>query len=215
MQVPRKRKRANPAAAEREDEVRRRIQQATFELLTKHGYARTSTLEIATRAKVSKRELYAHFRDKHAILAACIADRAKAMHTPLELPAVRDEAGLRKVLVSFGVTALRTLSHPAVSAMFRLAIAQSERSPEIARTLDSIGRAPTSQALVAFFSQVQAQGLLGKAEPLHMAEEFFALLSGALRLRLLLRLAAPPNEEEIERRARAAAASFLRLHGRQ
>src|SRR5919197_3243650 len=130
-----KRKPASPGGAEREDELRRRIRRAAFELLTKRGYVGTSTLEIATRAKVSKRELYALFRDKHAIVSACIAERSKAMQTPLELPAVRDVAGLKKVLASFCATAFRTLSHPAVSAMVRLAIAESERSPEVARTL--------------------------------------------------------------------------------
>jgi AcrR family transcriptional regulator len=212
--VSTKRKLATSAAVERAEELRRRIRQATFELLTKHGYAGTSTLEIATRAKVSKRELYALFRDKQAILASCIAERAKAMQTPLELPAVRDLAALERVLKSFGATALRTLSHPAVNAMFRLAIAESERSPEVARALDAVGRGPTRQVLIKLLAQAQAEGLLGGTEPSVMAEQFFALLWGALRVQLLLRLAAPPNEEEIARRTQVATDAVLRLHGR-
>ena len=39
--------------------VRRRILEAAFAAFTKSGYAAASTLEIATRARVSKRELYA------------------------------------------------------------------------------------------------------------------------------------------------------------
>jgi AcrR family transcriptional regulator len=41
------------------------------------GYARTSTLEIATRAKVSKRELYALCADKSALLRDAVTERAK------------------------------------------------------------------------------------------------------------------------------------------
>jgi AcrR family transcriptional regulator len=212
--MSRKRKPASPAAIQREDEVRRRIQGATFELLTKRGYAGTSTLEIATRAKVSKRELYALFRDKQAILASCIAERAKTMQTPLELPAACDEIGLKKVLRSFGATALRALSHPAVIAMFRLAIAESERSPEVAHALDAVGRGPTSEVLVRFLSQAQAEGLLGSTDPSVMAEQFFALLWGGLRLRLFLRLAPPPDDDDVEGRARLATDAFVRLHGR-
>lgn len=207
-----RRKLTAPVATEREDELRRRIRQATFELLTRHGYARTSTLEIASRAKVSKRELYALFRDKHAILASCIEERAKAVQVPLELPAVRDKPGLGRVLESFGATALRTLSHPAVSAMFRLAIADSDRSPEVAQTLNKLGRAATRDVLIKWIAQAQSEGLLGEGDPPDMAERFFALLWGGLRLQLLLRLAPPPTEEEIERRAHAAADAFLRLH---
>jgi hypothetical protein len=46
-----------------------------------------------------------------------------------------------------------------------------------------------------------------------MAEQFFALLWGALRVQLLLHLAAPPDEAEVQRRAQAAAEALLRLHG--
>lgn len=212
--MSRKRKLVPAAGAGRADELRRRIQHATFELLTKRGYAGISTLQIATRAKVSKRELYALFRDKQAILASCIAERVSTMQAPLELPAARDYAGLEKVLSSFGATALRTLSHPAVSAMFRLAIAESERSPEVARALNTFGRGPTTGVLVTFLSRAQSEGLLDSTTPSIMAEQFFALLWGTLRLQLLLRLAAPPNEEEVERRALSATNAFLRLHGR-
>lgn len=209
-----KRKPAPPAAIEREDELRQRIRRATFELLTKRGYAGTNTLEIATRAKVSKRELYTLFKDKQAILASCIAERSKVMQTPLPLPAARDQAELERVLRSFGVTALRTLTHPAVTAMFRLAIAESERSPEVARAVETVGRGATREVLITFLSQARAEGLLGTADPSLMADQFFALLWGALRIQLLLGLTAPPGEEEIEGRAQVATEAFLRLHGR-
>jgi len=42
-----------------ETAVRERILKAAFAAFKKNGYATTSTLEIATRARVSKRELYA------------------------------------------------------------------------------------------------------------------------------------------------------------
>jgi AcrR family transcriptional regulator len=42
-----------------ETAVRERILEAAFRAFMESGYATTSTLEIATRARVSKRELYA------------------------------------------------------------------------------------------------------------------------------------------------------------
>ena len=49
-----------------------RILGAAFKAFTENGYADTSTLEIATRAKVSKRDLYSNFGSSgHPI--ACIA----------------------------------------------------------------------------------------------------------------------------------------------
>ncbi|MGZ3349744.1 MAG: TetR family transcriptional regulator, partial [Xanthobacteraceae bacterium] len=55
---------AKSAAKPRADEAdetpaRQRILDAAFSAFMEHGFAETSTLEIATRARVSKRELYA------------------------------------------------------------------------------------------------------------------------------------------------------------
>ena len=61
--------------------------------------------------------------------------------------------------------------------------------------------------------QAQASGLLdGRAADL--AEQFRALLWGDLMVSLLLGVAERPNQREIARRARDAAADFLRLHPR-
>jgi AcrR family transcriptional regulator len=56
-----------------EGAVRERILEAAFEAFMKSGYAAASTLEIASRARVSKRELYALVGNKQQMLIACIA----------------------------------------------------------------------------------------------------------------------------------------------
>ena len=106
--------------------------------MKERGYAQATTLEIATRAKVSKRELYALFDDKQAIIASCIAERVRQMQRPLELPAVRDRDGLAQLLSAFGARVLRVVSDSAVTTLFRVAVAEAERTPEIAAALDSI-----------------------------------------------------------------------------
>ena len=57
-------------------QTRDRIIEAAFSAFRENGYAQTSTLEIATRAKVSKRELYGLVGDKQKMLVACITERA-------------------------------------------------------------------------------------------------------------------------------------------
>jgi AcrR family transcriptional regulator len=65
-------KAATPAE-DGKDQLRSRIAEAAFAVLMEKGYAGASTIEIATRAKVSKRDLYAMFGSKQGILAAMIA----------------------------------------------------------------------------------------------------------------------------------------------
>src|SRR5215831_19656421 len=82
--------------------VRGRILTAAFEAFQERGYAATSTLEIATRARVSKRELYALVGNKQKMLIAAIGERAKRFRAPVDMPALRDRTILAQVLTTFG-----------------------------------------------------------------------------------------------------------------
>jgi len=196
----------------REESVRERILCAAMEAFMEHGYTETSTLEIATRAKVSKRELYALFGNKQAMLAACIADRSRRMRLPAELPPARDRKMLAATLARFGTILLREICHPAVIGVFRLAIAEAGRSPEVARTLDALGREASRAALRSVLAQGQSAGLLRAVDPDPMVGQFLALLWENLMISLLLRLRDAPSTREIGRRAKSAADAFLRLH---
>jgi AcrR family transcriptional regulator len=194
-----------------ETAVRERILEAAFAAFMKSGYAMTSTLEIATRARVSKRELYALVGNKHEMLIACISERAKRFDVPADLPVLRDRETLAQVLASFGMKLVREISDPAVIAVFRLAIAEAVQAPEVARALNSIGREASRAALRKIMVQAQASGLL-TGRPAELAAQFAGLLWRDLMVSLLLGVADRPNPRAIARRARDAAAAFLQLH---
>src|ERR1700730_16532047 len=123
-----------------ESPTRQRILDAAFSAFIEGGYAETSTLQIATRARVSKRALYDLVGNKQAMLVACITERAKRLQVPADLPEPRDRAALESALTACGTQRLRESSAPAVIAVFRLAIAEAVRAPEVARALNSIAR---------------------------------------------------------------------------
>jgi len=195
-----------------ETAVRERILEAAFAAFMNSGYATTSTLEIATRARVSKRELYALVGDKQEMLIACISERAKRFDVPADLPALRDRETLEQVLASFGAKLVREVSDPTVIAVFRLAIAEAVQAPEVARALNSIGREASRAALRKIMARAQASGLLTGRRPAELAEQFAGLLWRDLMVSLLLGVAERPNPREIAGRARDAAAAFLQLH---
>lgn len=193
-----------------EDAVRTRIVDAAFAAFTKNGYGATSTAEIAALARVSKRELYALVGNKQQMLIAGISERAKRLHLPPELPAVRDRKTLEKVLVSFGAQFVREISDPTVIAAFRLAIAEAPHAPEVAKTLDSIGREAGRVALHTIMAQAKKSGLL-KGRPEELVQLFRALLLGDLQVNLLLGLTKQPSAREIAKRAEDATTAFLQL----
>jgi AcrR family transcriptional regulator len=191
--------------------VRRRILDAAFAAFMENGYAGTTTLEIATRVHVSKRELYALVGNKQEMLAACVRERARRLQPPANLPAARDREGLARTLTAFGTQLLREVTDPTVIAVFQLAIAEAVRAPEVARVLDSMGRGAARAALTEIMTQAASADLL-RGRPADLAEQFSALLWGDLMLDLLLRVARRPGSREISRRASDATAAFLRLH---
>jgi AcrR family transcriptional regulator len=176
---------SRPKESDGSDTVRERILNAAFEAFMERGYAATSTLEIATRARVSKRELYALVGNKQKMLIAAIGERAKRFKAPADMPMLRDRATVARVLRAFGTQLVREVTDPTVVGVFRLAIAEA--------------------------IQARVAGLID-GSPADLAEQFAGLLWRDLLISLLLGVAQRPNLRAIEARARDAAEAFLRLH---
>jgi len=194
-----------------EPEARKRIRRAALSAFMEGGYAQTSTLEIATRARVSKRELYALFGSKEAILIACITERAQRLKASVDLPELRERKILAEVLTRFGTGLLTETTDPAVVGVFRLAISEAVHAPKVALALESIARKPTRDTLREIMANARSAGLLG-GDPDAMSEKFAGLLWGDLMTDLLLQVADRPSADEIARRAREATAGFLQIY---
>jgi AcrR family transcriptional regulator len=206
--------RAVPATDDRKDadaDKRDRILRAAMECFREHGFAAATTLEIATRARVSKRELYALVGSKQAMLVACITERARRLEVPADMPAPRDRETLARVLASFGKQLLSEVSDPTVIAVFRLAIGEALIAPEVAHALESLARQPTRVALRQLMARAQKAGLLDH-RPTRLAEQFLGLLWCDWMVDLLLGVAERPSPREIAARARGAAAAFVELY---
>ncbi len=193
--------------------IRERVLKAAFTLFREHGFSSTSMLDIVTRARVSKRDLYALFKNKHAVLAACISERAQRMRRPLDTttPVPQTREALAALLVELGVSILTTGCQPEVLTVYRLAIAESDRAPEIGRTLDRSGREANQKALTELVRKAQARGLVLAGDPAVLAVRYLAVLWEGLLIRLLMRVREAPTEREIEARARAAMETLMAL----
>jgi AcrR family transcriptional regulator len=191
---------------------RRCILEAAYDVLMERGYAGASTLEIATRARVSKRELYAEFGNKSGILQALIAATSARMRLPLATAEIGDRDDLADALTAYGTMALAELTSPHVIAVNRLAAAEAGRSSELGRILEENGREPNRTALIDLLAKAQAAGVLGRGEPDVMAGQFFSLLLGDLMLRLMLGVTPRPGPGEIKKRAQSATEAVLALH---
>src|SRR5262249_59790352 len=91
---------------------------------------------------------------------ACITEGAGRLQLPVDLPELSDRETLRRTLAAFGARQVREVSEPAVVAMFRLAIAEATRTPEIAESLNDIAVAASRDAVREIMRRARAAGLL-------------------------------------------------------
>jgi AcrR family transcriptional regulator len=128
-----------------------------------------------------------------------------------KLPRAHSREALATVLIELGAGVLREVSDPVVVTVFRLAISEAQRAPEVAKTLET-GRQTVRSVVEDIIAQAQTNGLLGPGDPALLSAQFLALLWGDVMLSVLLRVRDTPGPTETERRARNAAADFLRLN---
>ena len=204
--------RGKPAARERQEPLRQRVMEAALASFMDKGFAGASTLDIASRANVSKRDLYLVAASKSELLRQAIGERVGRLRPPLELPVATSREAFAAALEAFGLGILHGVCGRNVLALYRFAAVEAERAPEIARMLHALSRDAGRAALSRALSRAQADGLIGAGDPAAQAGDFLALLWGDLLLRLIMRLADPPPQVTLERRAREATEKFLTLY---
>jgi hypothetical protein len=109
----------------------------------------------------------------------------RPLDTATPVPQTRD--ALAKLLVQLGVSILKTVCHPEVLTVFRLAIAESDRAPEIARTLDSSGHEANQKALTDLSEKLRRRGW-SKPVIQQFWQPVISPRWGDLLIRLLMRL---------------------------
>jgi AefR-like transcriptional repressor, C-terminal domain len=98
-----------------------------------------------------------------------------------------------------------------VMAVFRLAIMEAQRAPEVAATLET-ARQVIRTAVQNILVQAQSAGLIGAGNPTEMGSTYLALLWGDLMVSILLRVREAPRTTEIDHRVSKAIEDFLRLY---
>jgi TetR/AcrR family transcriptional repressor of mexJK operon len=194
-----------PTRAEAERRQQRLIETAGV-MFMKFGFDGTSMDAVAEAACISKRTLYARYRDKDELFSAVLRNLIDRWLVPINQfhSGKRD---LEPMLMEIGRHLLTSALAPQVVSLHRIIVGESERRPEFGRLANAEGRQPAIRAIAAVFksrrSKLRVRDLEGAAE------QFISLVVDSS-----LRLAAfgiGPAPDEIEGRVRRAVDLFL--HG--
>ncbi len=190
---------------------RGRILRAAARLFFEKGYEATTTHEIATLAQTSKRTVYAEFPSKETILRALIdgstAEIVEAID--LELPVTRED--LFATLRTFAARFLRLVLDERRTSMTRLAIAESLRSPQIGREIESSGRRKLSSSVERVLRHAAASSLIDGRDIELLMNAYFYVLLGNLQIGILLGTEPTPGTETIAKRVDVAMGIVERL----
>lgn len=155
-----------------------RILDAASAAFLENGFEFTSTADIAKLARVSKRELYACFADKRAILAAVIARLQQEIQSQVNLSWSSSE-DVGTVLTRAGTEILDFVSSEKFAKLFRIVAAETFRDPVSAEKFYLLGPGVGRENTAAFLKRRMASGDLRKADPLQAADDFLDLVIGA------------------------------------
>lgn len=112
------------------DERRKAILAVASELFFELGYAATSIDAIIDKVGGSKRSIYTEFGNKEGLFKALVNDCASEMMAAMSIPA-SEEQKLEPLMRQLGLRLLELYSRPQMLVMYRTALQESQRFPEL------------------------------------------------------------------------------------
>jgi AcrR family transcriptional regulator len=188
-----------------------RILFAAGEVFLEKGFEAATTLDVAKRARVSKRDLYKHFESKQGIIEALIAAHSTQLSIPPDLGDPRDLNHLLAILAAFGPVFLRSLLDPRKVALYRVAITEAPRSTKLGLALAEAGAGPVIASSTAFMTKAVMRGIVREADARFIMTSYFDVLIGPWQLRLLTGTHAFPDDATIRAQADAAVEAVRRM----
>lgn len=192
-----------------DDETRAVILDAARHEFASTGYAATNIESVARSAGVSTKTLYRLIPNKAALFEAMITDRIDRFAAIVRLRACDGsdiEAALCEALTICGELIL----DGEVVALQGMLMAEGGKFPEVAETFYHKAIKRTESTLASWLTAQHKRGLIRIDDANDAAGMLLGMLAFQPQRAVLFGHAAPPRREEIERRAKAAAALFLK-----
>lgn len=188
---------------------REAILDAAQVLFLNEGYAATSMDAVAASAGVSKATIYAHFDGKEQLFAAIMHRRCEAYFV---FAPPGEDFDAKQTFTTYAERLLRLLTTPEALALYRVVVAESHRTPELAQAFYDNGPVRGREAITASVLRLQQRGeLVADADPVVISDQFIGMLRAEAYHRALLGL--PPGHRTHTDTILAAVDTLLRAYG--
>lgn len=184
------------------------IETAAYALLEEKGYAGTSMLAIARKARASNETLYNWYGDKQGLFKALVTRNAAEVKSLLEEELAAEENPMA-TLARFGPRLLELLLGDRAIALNRAAAA--DPTGELGTVISIAGRETVLPLLVEVLEQAKRRGDLFFDQPEEPASLYMNLLVGDLQIRRVIGRVPAPSPEFCEERSALALQRLSRL----
>jgi AcrR family transcriptional regulator len=191
---------------------RRQILGGAKQVFGELGFERASVDAIAARAGVSKATVYHHFEDKQALFLAAIFEEIDALREGLQACLERPAGDVEQALQHLGERVLSVFLSPSAAGLYRQAVAESARLPEVGRLVFERGTGAIQQTVAEHLARWHETGALRVDDPHGSAVAFLALCQGDLATRSRLGILEHPADALVRDSVRRAVRIFLRAH---
>jgi AcrR family transcriptional regulator len=191
----------------RRDRRREQILVVAHEVFYQEGYAATSMSNLAARLGGSKGTLYNYFPSKEALFEACIRDQCARFSDSFLDP--HDERPVEEALRGLGERYVEHLMSDWALRTFQIVVAESARTPDLARLFFEVGPAVGARRLRDYLARRTAEGALDIENPALAAGQFLSLCRGHRHLPCLLNLETRPSAAVVAEEVASATQMFL------
>ena len=184
------------------------IEAAAYALIHENGFAGTSMLAIAKRAKASNETLYNWYGDKLGLFTAMVESNAATVRRTLR-DALDQGTDPLAALLRFGSVLLEMLTGQRAVALNRAAAADA--TGQLGQALAEAGRDTVAPLIGEVLDKARASGALTFDDLRAATDLYLGLLIGDLQLRCVTGQIAPPNAAARQVRARHAVTHLSRI----
>jgi TetR/AcrR family transcriptional regulator, mexJK operon transcriptional repressor len=200
------------------EERHARILAAALEVFSKSSYWDATTDEIARRAHVSKRDIYAEFPDKHAILAAVISRVLQTGDENLRRvisDSDHDRTPQRERLEVIGLALMSEILSPVTGFVSRLVASECINHPSIGTIYFENWHARRCQLMARVFSatvHLAKSGTRRSCDTNLASQHYLALISHLPQLTAGVGMRDTWNSKSIQAHVRGSVDCFLKAY---
>lgn len=187
---------------------RKALLQAAAEVFFEQGFVATSIDAIIERAGGSKRNIYSEFGSKQGLFNAIVRENSERALSTL---AIEDVEGLdlKATLTAFGRHLMDVYMSPTVVGIFRIAVTEANRFPDLVKSFYEQGPARTTARLAEVLEAARARGEIRTDDCPRLAEHFVGMIRDNIHLQVVLGLRPAPADEEVRLAVGSAVEVFL------